>query len=148
MWQRIQTIFLIIIVASMSLMLLFPIWAGQGEQGQVVFFPFYLRTPTEELFYPYYLIATMAIAVVTVAILEILKYKNRILQVKLGAFNSLLMTATMVTALFIVKDLETEYKGGYGLALFMPVIAMVSNLIANRFIRRDEKIVREADRLR
>ncbi|MDH5603893.1 MAG: DUF4293 domain-containing protein, partial [Cyclobacteriaceae bacterium] len=125
MWQRIQTIFLIIIAASMSLMLLFPIWAGQGEQGQVVFFPFYLRTPTEELFYPYYLIASMAIAVVTVAILEILKYKNRVLQVKLGAFNSLLMTATMVTALFIVKDLETEYKGGYGLALFMPVIAMV-----------------------
>ena len=132
----------------MSLMLLFPIWAGQGEQGQVVLFPFYLKTPTEELFYPYYFIATMAIAAVTVAIMEITKYKNRILQVKLGAFNSLLMTATMVAALLMVRDLEAEYKGGYGISLFLPVIAMISNLIANRFIRRDEKLVREADRLR
>ena len=132
----------------MGLMLLFPIWAGQSEEGRVALFPFYLKTPTGEVYYPYYFIATMAIASVTVAITEIVKYKNRLLQIKLGALNSLLMTGAMVAALFMVRDLEQTYQGGYGISLFLPLAAMVSNMIANRFIRRDEKLVREADRLR
>ncbi|HOO10052.1 MAG TPA: DUF4293 family protein [Cyclobacteriaceae bacterium] len=34
------------------------------------------------------------------------------------------------------------------MALFLPIVAMVSNMVANRFIRKDEKLVRDSDRLR
>jgi hypothetical protein len=38
--------------------------------------------------------------------------------------------------------------GQYLIGTYLPMGAMVCNLIANRFIRRDENLVRSADRLR
>jgi hypothetical protein len=43
---------------------------------------------------------------------------------------------------------SNQIKGEYGYAMWLPAIAMLSNLVANRFIRKDEKLVRDADRLR
>jgi len=72
------------------------------------------------------------------------------LQIKLGALNSLLMMGSLGCMVFFATGLikENQLEGQYGLALWLPFIAMVSNLIANRFIRRDEKLVRDSDRIR
>ena len=35
-----------------------------------------------------------------------------------------------------------------GLGLWLPGAAVICNLLANRFIRKDERLVRDADRLR
>ncbi|NJN43252.1 MAG: DUF4293 domain-containing protein [Flammeovirgaceae bacterium] len=43
---------------------------------------------------------------------------------------------------------EHVLPGEYGLAFWLPAVAMVSNLIANRFIRKDEKLVRDSERIR
>jgi len=55
----------------------------------------------------------------------------------------------MAGSVYFASQLAETYPGGkYGFGLYLPGIAVIGNLLANRFIRRDEKLVREADRLR
>ena len=98
---------------------------------------------------PYCLTAILAISSITIAIIEIGKYKDRVLQMKLGALNSLFLAGTIVSAFVFSNNLAKEFQGGQlGLGLWLPGIAVLCNLLANRFIRRDEKLVRDSNRLR
>ena len=71
---------------------------------------------------------------------------------QLGALCSLLMAVTLglvVWRSMAMDDLlaSTTYDfPGYG--VFALIAAMVFNLSANRFIRRDEKLVKSMDRIR
>jgi hypothetical protein len=71
------------------------------------------------------------------------------LQMKLGALNSLLLAGTILSAFIFSNNLSKDFQGGqFGLGLWLPGIAVLCNLLANRFIRRDEKLVRDSNRLR
>lgn len=159
MLQRIQTIFLILVVLFMGLSFLFPLWTLKNEEGQILYELFNLKLNSfatedgslKEIYFPFSLVASLAVASITVTSIEITKYKNRLLQMKLGALNALLMAATMGLSVYYATDLinsMTSSGGAYGPGLFMPGIAMICNIIANRFIRRDEKLVRSVDRIR
>ena len=89
-------------------------------------------------------------AAAPIAIMEIGKFENRLLQIKLGALNSLVMAGSLGSMVYFATQLikSNQVAGEYGLSLWLPAGAMVSNMIANRFIRRDEKIVRDSDRIR
>ena len=39
-------------------------------------------------------------------------------------------------------------EGSYTIGTWAAFISLVSNLLANRFIKRDEKLVKDADRMR
>jgi hypothetical protein len=156
MLQRIQTVFLILIVILMTGVLFFNIWVGDFSDGYANFTPFYLEISedagnTELIYSPYLIIAVLAVASATLALIEITRFKNRLLQIKLGALNSLFMAATVVIMVLFSNNIGENYQvtsSQYGIGLFLPVAAMLCNLIANRFIRKDEKLVRSADRLR
>ena len=155
MWQRIQTVFLVIAIISLLGAILFPIWVHQDsiEQVHKLFAFHYSKTAvsgeSETLYFPYVVTAVLAIAAITIAIIEIGKYRDRVLQMKLGALNSLFLAGMIFCAFFFSNDLAKTFQGGqYGLGLWLPGIAVVCNLLANRFIRRDEKIVRDSNRLR
>jgi hypothetical protein len=158
MWQRIQTVFLGITIISLIIALIQPIWQITTELGKVVLTPFYLltfesgETGASELYtyIPYSLTAVLAVAAITIAILEIRKYDNRILQIKLGAFNTLILAGMMISAVAFATKLPDQYggQGNYGLGLYLIFVAVICNWLAVRFIRRDEKLVRDADRIR
>lgn len=148
MWQRVQTIFLAIANLCLLAMIFFPIWEGTNGSETVTLYPFYLKTESADIYSPYFAVAILAIAAITVGVIEVMKYQNRMTQIKLGALNSLLMAGTLVMAVIYVRNLQASYTGTFGISLFLPAIAMVCNSIANRFIRRDERLVRESDRLR
>ncbi len=148
MWQRMQTVFLAIVVISMFLMIFFPIWVGADGDTTIKFYPMYLMRGEADVYHPYTWVSILAIASVTIGLIEITRFKNRLLQIKLGALNSLLMAGCMVTAILLARNLQNSYPGSFGFSLFLPAVGMVANSIANRFIRRDEKLVKESDRLR
>jgi hypothetical protein len=155
MWQRIQTVFLVIAIISLIGAILFPIWVHQDsiEQVHKLFAFHYSKTAvsgeTETLYFPYVFTAVLAIASITIAFIEIGKYKDRVLQMKLGALNSLFLAGMIICAYLFSRELGNTFQGGrYGLGLWLPGVAVFCNLLANRFIRRDEKIVRDSNRLR
>ena len=154
MWQRKQTIFLAIAALSLILMIFFPIWRAEVSDGIHSLFPLHYTVKKADalktLYFPYSITAMLAIAAATICIIEIGKFENRMLQLKLGLLNSLLMAATMASAVYLAMQTmkAVQAQGAYGYALFMPAVAMVCNAVANRFIRKDEKLVRDSDRLR
>jgi hypothetical protein len=154
MWQRIQTLFLIIVIASLIGSIFFPIWAFSTESGQVhrlfaLHYTSIINGETSTIYFPYSITAILAIASATLAFIEIGKFRNRVLQMKLGALNSLFMAGSIASAVIFSNQLVKAFEGGaYGLGLWLPGVAVICNLAANQFIRRDERIVRDSDRLR
>jgi hypothetical protein len=154
MWQRIQTVFLVIAIIALLTSIFMPIWTNTDAGGQthVLYALHYSIKENDEkttTYFPYSLTAVFAIASVTIAFIEIGKFKNRMLQMKLGALNSLFLVATIGCALYFASQLIKTYQGGqYGLGMWLPGLAVLCNLLANRFIRKDEKLVRDSERLR
>lgn len=154
MWQRIQTVFLVIAIISLLVSIFLPIWVYQDSSGQshqlyALHYTIKQGETATPQYFPYCLTAILAVAAITIAFIEIRKFKNRLLQMKLGALNSLFMAGTIASAVIFSNQFTKAFQGGnYGLGLWLPGIAVVCNLLANRFIRRDEKLVRDSDRLR
>jgi hypothetical protein len=150
MWQRIQTLFLTVLIIALLISLVQPIWLYHVDGKVVTLTPFYFSEDGSAFLYmPYSVTAILIIAVVTIAFTSIRKYKDRVLQMKLGAFNSLLLVGIIATSVYFSLQLMKKFEGGeYGLGLFLPAGAVVCNMLANFFIRRDERLVRNSERLR
>lgn len=151
MWQRIQTVFLGITIISLLVSLVQPLWKFTAEGTTVVLTPFYLSTNEIFEYMPYSLTAAFAVAAITLSIIIVRRYDNRVLQIKLGALNSLLLAGVMICAVWFGTNLTEKYSGAgvsYGIGLYCMFAAVICNWLAVRFIRRDEKLVRDSDRLR
>lgn len=144
----------------MVLSLFFPIWQKPNPAQDSLFKVYALygqevkSDGSKEIVetFPYLLIGIFAMASAAVALIAIFQYHNRLTQIKMGALNSLLMSSVLGIALYLTFQVEKiiapESRGDYGLGLFLTCIGLICNVLANRFIRRDEKLVRSVDRLR
>jgi hypothetical protein len=150
MWQRIQTLFLVLAVIALLVSLVQPIWSmTDAEVPAYILTPFYLAKGGAYQYFPYSLAAIFSVAAITLAITSISRFKNRVLQIKLGALNSLILVGTVGCSVYFATQLIKEFEGGeYGMGLYLPVVAVFCNLVANFFIRRDERLVRNSERLR
>ena len=157
MIQRIQSVFLLLLALSMLSMLALPLWhktdALTHQELTLTAFNFAavgLTLPT--LPAPVWLIAALALAVAAVAAYEIFQFRSRFSQLKLGLLNLLLITATFGAEFYFSNHgerlLNPKLEGQNQPAFYLPLLALALNLLANRFIRRDEQLVRSADRLR
>jgi len=79
-------------------------------------------------------------------------FKNRPLQLRLGAV-SLLFPLLLIGAgvWMILKNGTAEVQSAVitqGTSMFLPIGVIVFGLLANRFVKKDETLVRSSDRLR
>lgn len=149
MWQRIQTVFLGVAAIALIVGLVMPLWEARAGEEIIVLTPFYLLKGGEYFYYPYSITAALSVAALTLIILTIKRYDNRMVQMKLGLFNTLILTGVMVSIVVFVIQLQNQYpvsRNGYG--MFTIFGAVICNWLAVRFIRRDEKLVRDSERLR
>ena len=155
MWQRVQTVFLGVAIVSLLASLIFPIWMADVNGERIVLMSFYLMkgpaTSATVTPLPYSVTAMLCVSAVTLAIIEIFKYKSRMTQMKIGALNSFFLVGVILSSFFFSNDLMKSLNagsGGFGLGMWLPGVAVLCNLLANRFIRQDEKLVRDSNRLR
>jgi hypothetical protein len=73
------------------------------------------------------------------------------LQIRLLAFN-ILATIVLVISIFLyyINSIEkiTGIQPSYKFGAFCPLICLIFLVLANHFIRKDEAMVKSADRLR
>lgn len=159
MIQRIQSVFLFLIAIAMICVLFLPIWSKTDANGQeYILNAFSLAPGTTTTGEPAMSKTTVAIAVLSilaalVAIYEIFQYKNRLTQMKLGFLNTLLLAAVMGCCFYYVNYvgeamIKSQARGEYEAGFYLPLLALALNALSNRFIRRDEQLVRSVDRLR
>ncbi len=163
MLQRIQSVLLLFAALCMLAILFRPVWIKSYEEKnetltltaiELVHEKMDIETGAVQVInkdmIPY--MAILAVLSAAVAFYSIFRYDNRLLQMKLGAFNSLLMGGSLGVAVYFSlqaeKILEPMARGTYVDGFYLGVAALLLNSIANRFIRKDEKLVRSADRIR
>ncbi|MBC6991699.1 DUF4293 domain-containing protein [Hymenobacter sp. BT491] len=158
MIQRIQSVFLLLLAVAMLSVVFLPIWSKTdplSKQELVLTstkIAYAHADPGMSVTTSTYAIVALALASAAVALFEIFQYRNRFLQLKLGFFNLLLIVATIGASYYYSgvaeQMLNVKIPGTFEAGFYLPTLALVLNLLASRFIRRDEQLVRSMDRLR
>ena len=162
MIQRIQTVYLALVLI-LSILLLSGISVGHirtESQGRTESYVYKAGTVQKEstgervpLNANTFLIVELAVVIVTAGI-SIFVYRNRLLQIKLGKFN-LFVNFILIAILFFYT--ESELKNvlpgqtpviSYSFGAYIPLLNVILLVLANRSIKKDEALVRSADRLR
>jgi len=168
MIQRIQTIFLFLIVVAMGVALINPIWEKPGsfpatasltaleyteQQTPALQAGVPLSKAPVSVVTPVWYLGGLLALVGVLALYAIFQYRKRLVQTMLCAVNALMLTAIMGIVLYRTIYAGKAYgdpaeQGDFLLGFYAIVASLVFNALANRFIRRDEKLVRGSDRLR
>ena len=158
MLQRVQTIFLLLVIGAVVAMLFMPIWSETSADGVdtislTAFDMTHIQTaPAATNATQTFYIAIFAILAAAHAAYSIFRYDNRLLQMKIGLLITIQLIATVAFTLNYILTSEDivnpKEQGDYRIGFFLLVFALLFNSMANRFIRKDENLVRSVDRLR
>jgi len=158
MIQRIQTLYLSIAFIAIALLFAFPLAQFFAENGAYVFSITGLKNmvPGDPDAFSPMIFLPLIIAAVGIAILDlftIFQFKNRSFQVKLTNVGVLAAVALIMGIFFLYIpmiekkiNIVPDYRKAFG--IYLPLVALVFMVMANRAIKRDDKLVRSADRLR
>ncbi len=156
MLQRIQTVYLFLVFVFAILYVMLPI-ATLAEDPYV-----YLQLSKYSVFFDAHeevltgqwmalLLVILFFVVILLTIATSFYYKKRLVQIKLGKYNMLVHAAMILISFFMIDSLRTQledYDVSYGPGIFFPIVSLLFILLANRAIRKDENLVRSADRIR
>ena len=155
MIQRIQTIYLFLVFLFALFFIIFP--KGAIDTGEMIYeiktWNIISTESGEKLDYSSFLGTVSMVLPFIIMVLTIYStfvFKKRLLQIKLGKINIFIHLLLIVSTFFYLDALKDHFTGqfSYGVGVIFPLISMILILLANRAIRRDENLVRSADRLR
>lgn len=152
MIQRLQSVFLFLAAVAMSLLFIGPMSfvsldkSLPADSAAIALADGFLTTQDH--------ISILIVVLLTIALpmLALFLYKNRPLQIRLGKVSiALVIVAIILTLVFGWQDAQVipdDIKMRVDLGYLMPVLSIVFLALAVRYINKDEKLVRSADRLR
>ena len=153
MLQRIQTVYLLLIVVLTITTLFLPLAVLQAGNDLFSFDASGVSTlmGEPELIYPTWGLFALTAIIAIVALVTIFLFKRRILQIRLCVFNALLMLGfygffAYLAYNFTSSFAEMSLQVKFGLAF--PLINLILDYLAIRNIGADEALVRSLDRLR
>ncbi len=156
MLQRIQSIYLFLVILVAVLFLFFPLGSIRlnGESVSIMLTGSDLA---QENFagayanlYRFSLYVLLVVAMVFTAYI-IFQYGKRLFQIRLGKIHILLHLIILVITFFYLDHLRASVPGSslsYGPSVFFPLVSLFLILMSNKAIMKDEKLVRAADRIR
>lgn len=153
MIQRIQTVYLLLIVALTVATLFLPLALLQiGDQ----FFSFdatglNTMVAQPELVYPTWGLLVLTAAIALIALFTIFLFRKRVLQIRLCIFNALLMLGFYGLFAFFAWSIDGQMEitsMAMKIALSFPLISLILCYLAIRNIGADEALVRSLERLR
>ncbi len=161
MIQRIQTIFLFLYIAALISTFFFPVWQKisfndqtnevdvivTGHVSSVIY-----EKAGEAIIYDNFWVGGFIIIACIVAAMSIFSFKNRLTQIKLGTLNSLFTSLLVIYYLYEIfyniDYVDIKDKISFLISFYLIFLAIFFNFLANRFIRKDELLVRESERIR
>ncbi|OIV39654.1 DUF4293 domain-containing protein [Flavobacterium johnsoniae] len=138
MIQRIQTVYLLLtFVVTGVLMFFMPLWTL--NTGKAFYFM------QDQLYTVILGLSTM------LTIVSIISYKKRQNQFVMGRLNIILNL--ILLGLFVYRSLNLSGEtvnavSEKGIGMFLPIVAIVLLVLANKAIKKDEDLVKSVDRLR
>ena len=139
MLQRIQTVYLLIIVALTVATLFLPLAVLQQGDALFSFDASGLSTMIgePELLYPAWGLFALTAIIAIIALVTIFLYKKRILQIRLCVFNALLILGFYGFFAFLIYSLKGDMEGAsvsVKIALSFPLVNLILDYLAIRNI--------------
>ena len=161
MIQRIQTVYLAGVVILCALMVVFPFGEIQASGSTYVLDALGLHhhengSVTEMLTtFQKLIITLLVIVVLVVALVSVFMFRKRSTQIILCKLNILLLAGLIFTVSYYLDkglsmiaafapEAEVNYKAG----IAFPMASIVLTFLASKAIKKDEELVRAADRVR
>jgi ABC-type multidrug transport system permease subunit len=143
MIQRIQTIYLILAsIVSGGLIFVFNLWNTIKQKIFVV--DLFSREIITLKVIPF-----MFIASAVLSILAVFLFNNRKLQFVLGRIIILINLFLLGLLIYVSLTLSGETSvSEKGIGMFLPILAILFLVLANKAIKKDEDLVKSVDRLR
>ncbi len=149
MIQRIQTIYLFLIAGLMLAMLFMPLASVGLEEGDVLLVQIIGGVGEKFASAWKWIFVFMCGLSALLALVAIFSYKNRKKQVKFCWANLFFILLPYGALFFLFNVFPGEIQSvSMNVALCFPLIAIILNLLAIAAIKKDERLVRSADRLR
>ena len=136
MIQRIQSIWLLLASACAFASFKFPYYSGTNAKGLS---PYQLNASENFL-----LMATTAV-VGALALFNIFLFKKRTLQLRLCVLG-ILLEALLIFLYY--RQVKTFTQGTYALTAILHSVIVIAFFLAARGIHKDEKMIKDSDRLR
>ncbi|MDR1582633.1 MAG: DUF4293 domain-containing protein [Prevotellaceae bacterium] len=137
MIQRIQTLYLFIVIILQSILLSTSIAKYADPAGK--------ETLYKTMDFP--MLAALASFTALIPAISMFLYKNRILQMRFNIFNSILLVALQGFIVYYI--LQVRVPGFiFTIQSIFPVIALILSILAIRNILKDELLIKSLNRLR
>ena len=150
MIQRIQSIWLLLAFIASGIMFLFPFAEIiTPESGHYIMdFNSIDDIKKREVFHTTYSLAGLLGIITFLNLINIFLFRNRNLQMRLCIFNSLLSIGAIVLvayfSYFVIKNPDVTP----GISAILPFVVFIFIIMARMAIKKDENLVRSADRIR
>jgi hypothetical protein len=149
MIQRIQSVYLAVAIICLALLFIFPFSSYPNMEYNVM----ELTNSSEsgaKILYPLFINVIVSILL---SLLSILGFKNRKRQQLLNKINFVILLVLLIVMFLDFNNIESSLliektEISYGVGLFLPIIALICILMANRAISKDEKLIKSMDRIR
>lgn len=154
MIQRIQTFFLAISFALISIMFAMPLIefvTPAGDLYELTFRGlFKLGMNGKELVQSAWPIMAILGLILLLHVVIIVSFKNRVRQMRLIVFTIIVMIGYFGIGFYLSSSYADFVKGDSSLTIFsmFPLVAIILDYLALRAIGRDEALVRSVDRIR
>ncbi len=151
MWQRIQTLWLLLAGILMSLLLLKPLAFFQAPEDSYNFYVSGVQAVSSgSIIYPSWGLFVIDALVVLFSFITIFLFKKRILQIRITIFNMLVTIGFVLYAVLVAWQFTTTHQASFGLKFWcaLPLITLICQYLAIRNIGADEALVRASNRLR
>lgn len=156
MIQRIQTLFLLIATLAAGSLFFLPLASYYGNEHVIMLDLMKLKNMVPLDVVPaldkvsILPLMIVNILVIAVSLVAIFMYKKRPFQYRVVAV-AMLLNILLVAGIFYYADKIGKIinvSPAYGAGVYLVIIPLIFFVLAQRYIRRDEKLVRSADRLR
>ena len=161
MIQRIQTIFLFLYIAALISTFFFPVWQKVSFDDQTNEVDVIVTGHVSSVVYDKagdaiiidnFWVGGFIIIACIVAAMSIFSFRNRLTQIKLGTLNSLFTSLLVIYYLYEIfyniDYVDIKDKISFLISFYLIFLAIFFNFLANRFIRKDELLVKESERIR
>lgn len=149
MWQRIQTLYLIIIALLMGIFAFSDIFLVVIGGETMVVDAWTKRDATTGMSAAgMWGIGILSILSAVVAVVQIFMFKQRVRQSRLGVFNAILLVGLCALIAYAGYTYSIDGVLAFKFALALPPICVILQILAVRAILADETLVRMSERLR
>lgn len=151
MIQRIQSVYLLVVTVLLIIAACSPVgqFVAADDVTTHVFKPLGV-TMADGIFQSTWGLFGILLLSAIIDFCTIFLFKNRMLQVRMTVFSTILLVGYYIAFLVFVYILKDDLAASFRIewTLCLPLISIILNYLAFRAILRDEVMVRAADRLR